>query len=131
MLEGAAPPGGWRQRCQKSDTERHGPSREWYEDRRERSYSEWWDGEKHGRFTLWFKNGKLRSQGAHRFGVPAGEWRYFNEDGALRQQQTFPVEPPPADWLAHAMAGHPPVKDPGATVPTATAGVGAASEAGW
>lgn len=130
VLVGDAPPRGLRQRCQKSDAERHGASREWYEDRRERNYSEWWDGEKHGRFAMRFKNGKLRSEGAHRFGAPAGEWKYYNEDGSLRQQEKFPVEPPPADWLAQALAGHPPVTEPrpaGAAAPS----VAAPAEDGW
>lgn len=110
-LVGSAPPAGLRQRCQKSAVDRHGASREWYETGGERSYSEWWDGQKHGRFTLWFKNGKVRSQGAHRHGAPAGEWRWFREDGSVRQQQRFAASPPPTDWLAQAIAGHPPVVD--------------------
>lgn len=105
---GAPSPKGWRQRCQKSEGVRHGAGREWYDDKRERTYSEWWDGRKHGRFTLWFKNGKVRSQGAHVFGAPAGEWKYFAEDGTIRQQQTFPLAPPPADWLDKAIAGQAP-----------------------
>lgn len=111
VLVGAAPPAGLRQRCQKSESERHGASREWYPDHRERTYSEWWQGAKHGRFTLWFASGRVRSEGAHRHGVPAGDWRYFFEDGRLRQQQHFDVEPPAADWLAQALAGHPPAND--------------------
>jgi len=116
-LVGAPPPDGLRQRCQKSDGERHGATREWYENRRERSYSEWWDGQKHGRFTLWFNNGQVRSQGAHRHGAPAGEWTYFREDGSVRQHQRFAVPPPSADWLAQALAEHPP-----ANATTAAAG---------
>jgi hypothetical protein len=123
VVVGTAPPQGLRQRCQKSETERHGASREWYENRDERSYSEWWEGTKHGRFTLWFKNGRVRSEGAHRHGVPAGKWRYFREDGSLRQQQIFPAQPPPSDWLAQALAGHPPPKEE-----TVTAPVGVTSE---
>jgi hypothetical protein len=110
-LVGAAPPGGVRQRCQRSDSERHGASREWYDTGRERSYSEWWAGLKHGRFALWYKNGRVRSEGAHRHGVPAGAWTYYREDGTVQQQQTFPVAPPSADWLAQAIAGHPPASD--------------------
>jgi hypothetical protein len=110
-LEGEAPPAGLRQRCQKGEATRHGASREWYEDGRERAYSEWWEGEKHGRFALWFKTGKLRAEGAHRFGQPAGRWRYYGEDGALRQDRTFDVAAPAADWVAQAIAGKPPVRD--------------------
>lgn len=124
VLVGAAPSAGLRQRCQRSESERHGASREWYDNGRERSYSEWWDGKKHGRFTLWFKNGRVRSEGAHRHGVPAGAWKYFRDDGSLQQQATFPVSPPSADWLAQAMAGHAPAKDEAATLtaaPPATA----------
>jgi hypothetical protein len=108
VLDGAAPPNGLKQRCQKSQGARHGASREWYEHGQARSYTEWWNGEKHGRFTLWFNNGNVHSEGAHRHGVPAGRWRYFREDGTVQQEQTFAVEPPPADWLAQALAGHPP-----------------------
>ena len=111
-LVGSPPPAGLRQRCQKSDVERHGASREWYETGRERSYSEWWDGQKHGRFTLWFKTGQVRSQGSHRHGAPAGEWSWFREDGSVRQHQRFAVPAPPADWLAQAIAGHPPAVEP-------------------
>jgi hypothetical protein len=110
-LDGAPPPRGLRQRCQKSDGVRHGASREWYEDRRERSYSEWWDGRKHGRFTLWFPGGRVRSEGAHRHGAPAGEWKYYAEDGTLQQHQTFSIAPPAPDWLARALAGHPPAAE--------------------
>jgi hypothetical protein len=112
VVSGAAPPEGLRQRCQKSEGLRHGASREWYEDKTERSYSEWWDGNKHGRFMLWFKNGKVHSEGAHRHGAPAGHWKYYNEDGSLRQEQKFSIEPPPLDWLAQALAGHPPADEP-------------------
>ena len=112
VLVGAGPPQDLRQRCQRSEGERHGASREWYEDKRDRSYSEWWNGEKHGRFTLWFANGRVRSEGAHRHGAPAGHWKYFHEDGTLQQEQTFQVEPPPMDWLAQALAGHPPADEP-------------------
>lgn len=118
VLDGAAPPGGLRQRCQKSVSERHGASREWYEDGRERTYSEWWQGRKHGRFKLWYKNGRVRSEGAHRHGAAAGSWKYYNEDGSVSEEQTFPTAPPPADWLAKAIAGHPP---PAEEIP-ATAG---------
>lgn len=128
VMEGAAPPQGLRQRCQKSGAERHGASREWYENRHERSYSEWWEGEKHGRFTLWYKNGRMRSEGAHRYGVPAGKWRYFREDGSLQQQQTFSVLPPPSDWLAQVLAGHPPPKEEPATTAGSHADDSARSE---
>jgi hypothetical protein len=136
VMSGAAPPEGLRQRCQKSEGVRHGASREWYDDKTERSYSEWWDGDKHGRFKLWFKHGKLRSEGAHRHGAPAGTWRSFNVDGSLQQEQRFSVEPPPADWLAQALAGHPPADK--ATEESSSAGQAAPSEdhpgshtAGW
>jgi hypothetical protein len=112
-LTGEAPPKGLRQRCQRTETERHGASREWYEDGRERSYSEWWAGTKHGRFTLWYKSGRVRSEGAHRHGVPAGPWTYYREDGTVDQQQTFTVSPPAGDWLAQAIAGHPPLDEKG------------------
>jgi hypothetical protein len=112
ILEGAAPPSGLRQRCQKTETERHGASREWYKGGRERTYSEWWQGRKHGRFTLWYENGRLRSEGAHRHGVPAGLWKYYREDGTVTDEKKFPIAPPAADWLAQAIAGHsPPVED--------------------
>jgi hypothetical protein len=107
-LVGLAPPQGLRQRCQRSETERHGASREWYENGRERTYSEWWAGAKHGRFTLWYKTGRVRSEGAHRHGAPAGSWTYYREDGTVQQQQTFPTSPPASDWLAQAIAGNPP-----------------------
>lgn len=107
-MSGAAPPAGLRQVCQKGPGIRHGATREWWEDHRERSYSEWWDGQKHGRFTLWFKDGRIKSQGAHVHGAPAGEWKYFDDAGVLSQHQTFPTAPPPADWLAKAVAGQPP-----------------------
>lgn len=110
-LVGDAPPKGLRQRCQKSDSERHGATRAWYDNGRERTYSEWWNGNKHGRFTLWFKDGRVRSEGAHRHGAAAGRWKYYREDGTLQQEQTFSVEPPPADWLAQAIAGHPPAPE--------------------
>jgi hypothetical protein len=111
VLEGAAPPAGLRQRCQKSVSERHGASREWYEDGRERTYSEWWQGRKHGRFKLWYKDGRVRSEGAHRHGAPAGPWKYYNEDGSVSEEQTFPTAPPPADWLTKAIAGQPPAAE--------------------
>jgi len=111
-LDGSAPPAGLRQRCQKSASERHGGSREWYEDGTERTYTEWWDGRKHGRFMLRYKTGKVRSEGAHVHGDPAGEWKYYGEDGTVQQQQTFPLAPPPADWLDQAIAGHPPPPPP-------------------
>jgi hypothetical protein len=127
-LVGDGPPQGLRQRCERSEGERHGASREWYENKRDRSYSEWWNGEKHGRFTLWFPSGRVRSEGAHRHGVPAGRWRYFREDGTVQQDQTFAVEPPPADWLAQALAGHPPADPPPAS-PTGGRGERAARAA--
>lgn len=110
-LEGEAPPAGLRQRCQKGEVTRHGASREWYEDGRERAYSEWWEGEKHGRFSQWFENGKLKAEGAHRFGQPAGQWKLYGEDGVLRQERTFAVAAPAVDWVAQALAGLPPVRD--------------------
>jgi hypothetical protein len=108
QLVGLAPPKELRQRCQRTETERHGASREWYDSGRERSYSEWWAGKKHGRFTLWYKSGRVRSEGAHRHGVPAGSWTYYREDGTVQQQQTFPASPPATDWLAQAIGGNPP-----------------------
>jgi hypothetical protein len=108
ILDGSAPPKGLRQRCQKSVSERHGASREWYEDGTERTYTEWWEGRKHGRFILRYKTGKVRSEGAHVHGEPAGDWKYYAEDGTVQQQQTFPTAPPPAEWLAQAIAGQPP-----------------------
>lgn len=110
-LDGDVPPAGFRQRCQREATERHGASREWYEDGRERAYSEWWHGEKHGRFSIWFKDGKVRSVGAHRFGQPAGKWTYYAEDGKVLQEKTFEVAPPSEDWVAQAIAGNAPVRD--------------------
>jgi hypothetical protein len=107
-LVGLAPPNGLRQRCQRSETERHGASRAWYDSGRERSYSEWWAGAKHGRFTLWYKSGRVRSEGAHFHGTPAGLWTYYREDGTVQQQQTFPAAPPARDWIAQAIAGNPP-----------------------
>jgi hypothetical protein len=130
-LVGDAPPKGLRQRCQKSESERHGASREWYADRHERSSSEWWNGVKHGRFTLWFENGRVRSTGAHRFGAPAGEWTYFAEDGTLRQTQVFPVAPPPADWLAQALAGHPPPDEPAPGAGDRAGAAAAEQTGGW
>ena len=138
MLDGAPPsesappppPGGadFRQRCQKDESTRHGASREWYADGRERTYSEWWEGEKHGRFTFWFKNGQLRAEGSHRFGVPAGKWTYRGEDGQILQQETFPVAPPDLDWVAQAIAGKEPVRDmPPTDTSTEGSGVGANS----
>lgn len=121
-VEGEPPPAGDRQRCQKSETTRHGASREWYSNGRERAYSEWWEGEKHGRFRLWFEDGQLRAEGAHRFGFPAGHWRYFGKDGKLMQDRTFDLAAPAEDWIAQALAGKPPVRD----VPERTGG--AASE---
>jgi len=126
-LIGDAPPKALRQRCQKSEGVRHGASREWYEDHSARTSSEWWDGNKHGRFTLWFKNGRIRSEGAHRHGAPAGKWKFFNEDGSLREERSFPVEPPPADWLAQALAGHPPADAPPRD-PSVPAGSGSSEE---
>lgn len=111
-MVGEAPPAGLRQRCQKSETVRHGASREWYPDHRERTYTEWWDGQKHGRFRFWFKNGQLRSEGAHAYGQPAGKWTYYAEDGKVRQEQTFPTASPPESWLADAIAGRPPPPAP-------------------
>ena len=111
QLVGLAPPKELRQRCQRTETERHGASREWYDTGLERSYSEWWAGKKHGRFTLWYKSGRVRSEGAHRHGVPAGRWTYYREDGTVQQQQTFQVAPPSTDWLAQAIAGHPPTDE--------------------
>jgi hypothetical protein len=125
------PPKGLRQRCQKSESERHGTSREWYQDRHERSSSEWWNGVKHGRFTLWFPNGRVRSTGAHRFGAPAGEWTYFAEDGTLRQKQVFPVAPPPPDWLAQALAGHPPADEPAPTTADRAGAADTEPSGGW
>lgn len=110
-VEGAPPPAGDRQRCQKSETTRHGASREWYSNGRERAYSEWWEGEKHGRFRLWFEDGQLRAEGAHRFGFPAGHWRYFGKDGKLMQDRTFELAAPAEDWIAQALAGTQPVRD--------------------
>jgi hypothetical protein len=111
-LIGDAPPKGLRQRCQRSETERHGASREWYESGRERNYSEWWAGKKHGRFTLWYKSGRVRSEGAHRHGLPAGSWTYYREDGTVQQQQTFATAAPASEWLAQAIAGSPPTDEP-------------------
>ncbi len=113
VLDGHAPPVGFRQRCQKNELERHGGLREWYENGRERAYSEWWKGEKHGRFALWFPNGKLRNEGAHSFNRPAGQWTYYGENGAILQQKTYEVAPPAADWLAKAIVGKPPVRAAG------------------
>ena len=107
-LEGAPPPRALRQRCQKGESIRHGASREWYPDGRERTYTEWWEGQKHGQFKFWYENGQLRSEGAHALGQPAGEWRYYGKDGALKQRESFPTAPPPATWLADALAGRPP-----------------------
>jgi hypothetical protein len=121
-LVGAAPPEGRRQRCQRSDTERHGATREWYDGGRERSYSEWWEGAKHGRFKLWYSSGRVRSEGAHRHGVPAGHWTYYREDGSVEQDHTFSVAPPAADWLAQALAGHPPPREEMATAPAGSTG---------
>jgi hypothetical protein len=115
QLVGLAPPQGLRQRCQRSETERHGASREWYDSGRERSYSEWWAGKKHGRFTLWYKTGRVRSEGAHRHGAPAGHWTYYREDGTVQQQQTFSASPPATDWLAQAIGGNPPRDEPSET----------------
>lgn len=113
-LEGAAPPRGLRQRCQKSETVRHGASREWYANGRERTYTEWWDGQKHGQFRFWYESGQLRSEGAHAFGQPAGDWKYYGADGALKQSESFPTPAPPASWLADALAGRPPAPPPAA-----------------
>jgi MORN repeat variant len=126
-VQGQAPSAGFRQRCLRGETERHGASREWYENGRERAYSEWWNGEKHGRFALWFANGKLRSEGAHRFNQPAGKWTYYGENGAILQQKTYELTPPAADWLAQAIAGKPPVRD-AAGDPAGTAAGQASSE---
>jgi hypothetical protein len=115
QLIGDAPPRGLRQRCQIDDSARHGASREWYENRRERTYTEWWEGQKHGQFRLWYENGQLRGQGHHRHGEPAGEWVYYGEDGRELQRRTFSVAAPGASWLADAIAGRPPVKEPNAT----------------
>lgn len=111
LVEGEAPPGGVRQRCQKDESTRHGTSREWWKSGRERTFSEWWEGEKHGRFAMWFESGKLKAEGAHRFGTPAGKWRYLAEDGKVLQEQTFEVAPPETDWVAQAIAGKEPVRD--------------------
>lgn len=128
VLEGTAPPAGLRQRCQKSETERHGASREWYEGGKQRSYSEWWEGKKHGRFTLWYKNGGMRAEGAHRHGAPAGRWKYYREDGSVSEDQTFPASPPADDWLARAIAGQPPsAEEMAAAAASAAASGGAAS----
>jgi hypothetical protein len=120
VLEGEPPPKGLRQRCQKSATERHGASREWYEDGKQRTYSEWWEGKKHGRFQLWYKSGRVRSEGAHHHGSPAGHWKYYNEDGTVSQEQTFPTAAPPADWVEQAIAGYPPAGEAPAAPVTAT-----------
>lgn len=106
-----APASGFRQRCQRDETTRHGASREWYGDGRERAYSEWWEGEKHGRFRIWFANGQLRAEGAHRFGHAAGHWRYFDERGVLLQERTFELAAPQEEWLARAIGGQAPVRD--------------------
>jgi hypothetical protein len=112
-VEGAPPPQALRQRCQKSETLRHGASREWYADGRERTYTEWWEGQKHGQFRFWYDNGQVRSEGAHAYGQPAGVWKYYGKDGALKQSESFPTAPPPATWLADALAGNPPAAAPG------------------
>ena len=109
VLNGSAPPEGLRQRCQLAEGVRHGASREWWPDGRERSYSEWWRGDKHGQFALYFDNGQLRSTGAHVHGKPAGLWRTYDRDGIPQQLRMFELAPPAGDWLAQAIAGRPPV----------------------
>lgn len=101
---------GLRQRCQRDVGVRHGASSGWYENGRNRVYTEWWDGAKHGKFTLWYDNGQVRSEGFHAHGKPAGEWVYYAEDGSVLQRRTFPALPPAATWLADAIAGRPPVE---------------------
>jgi hypothetical protein len=111
----ACPPGaqladdGGRQRCQRSESHRHGASSSWYANGRDRVYTEWWEGAKHGKFTLWYENGQVRSEGFHLHGKPAGEWVYYGEDGTVLQRRTFAASPPAASWLADAIAGRPPV----------------------
>jgi MORN repeat variant len=101
---------GLRQRCQRDVGVRHGASSQWYENGRNRIYTEWWEGAKHGKFTLWYENGQVRSEGFHAHGKPAGEWTYYAEDGSVLERRTFSTPPPAATWLADALAGRPPVE---------------------
>jgi hypothetical protein len=109
-LAGDAPPRAARQRCEREKNVRHGASREWHANGRDRTYTEWWGGAKHGNFKLWYDNGQVRAEGAHVHGQPAGEWVYYAEDGSVLQRRVFDAKPPAASWLADAIAGRPPVK---------------------
>jgi hypothetical protein len=107
-LVGDAPPRAARQRCQRGKHLRHGASRDWHENGRDRVYTEWWEGVKHGKFKLWYDSGQVRAEGSHVHGAPAGEWVYYAEDGTVLQRRTFDTPAPAAHWLADAIAGRPP-----------------------
>jgi hypothetical protein len=88
-LVGAAPPFGDLQRCELPGGIRHGKSRAWFDNGRQRYETEWWQGRKHGTFTLWYENGRKRAEGEDHHGVPVGRWITWAEDGKISQERTF------------------------------------------
>ncbi len=88
MVNGAAPPNGFQQRCMKGDT-RHGMSRSWYANGHLRTQTHWKNGIKHGKFTLWYENGQKRAQGEDADGFPVGKWVYWDMNGEVFQEREF------------------------------------------
>jgi hypothetical protein len=113
--------GGFAERCVLADgSSRHGPSREWDAEGRQRGITHWWQGMRHGKTVFWYPDGSVSNEAQHYRWQPTGVWTAWDESGAITDRRDFgPPDPhsgswpmpelgPPADEPATANAAAPP-----------------------
>lgn len=87
---GAMPPAGTEMWCNlrtaEGLTQRHGPTRQWWKDGRQRSVGAYANNERTGHWWYWDTDGRLEKEGDFREDAENGWWIHYRPDGSITEE---------------------------------------------